>query len=665
MANGDLTPDSFQFQAEDLDINLKSNLDQGPPSDQEYDLMFQEFSNSVNSIVYPNYKSYTGPEYSPYKSNVELNDNEESLLKGMRQVKNSAPKNPTPIRPIMFNKRNTNYERYSNHPKFQELGFNPFRDNETLYNENSSFTDDFSRMTSQFPKLFYTGFVSSYRSIGDLFDDDSYFTGKDLDSAREFADAMRIGNSTRGGVGGFLNNLGLQSAYTFGIVANIAAEEALLSFVTGGGSLFSAPLRGTKKAIESVVEGTRLRQVADNTSSLMNGLNNVENSKTAYDAIRTGDSKLMSFLLPETMKSRQLLNTTSNTVENLTEIGKSVKTFGGFYRDMRSLNYALSEAKMEAGMVYDERIANGLAEKTRQSETGQLSDDDLQLIKDNANKSAMTTTLLNAPFIYFTNQLLLGNAFGTYNRSLARMLSDNTDALAKRTLRIKPKLGKDGKLLKDGLITKSDTGFKGFMQTRFQDGIAKGSAGMALRYFAANFGEGVQEVYQEAVSHGVGNYYDAITKDPISGTKDLFFSTLSESVASQFSGQGFHTFMSGFMMGGLVGPVQNVAFQGIPNFTRKYITDREGYAKEKAQFEEQLDLVVDGVNKAYSSFKEGPKDFLDLNVANAVVQKQVSEDMQEAVTMDSFYDYIEGKGISKFVNIHTLAMEMLICLEHN
>ncbi|MHA1986783.1 MAG: hypothetical protein ACW98D_09105 [Promethearchaeota archaeon] len=654
MANGDLTPNNFQFQAEDLDINLKSNLDQGPPSDQEYDLMFQEFSNSVNSIVYPNYKSYTGTEYSPYKSNVELNDSEETLLKGMRQVKNSASKNPTPIRPIMFNKRLTNYERYSNHPKFQELGFNPFRDNESLYNENSSFADDFSRMTSQFPKLFYTGFVSSYRSIGDLFDDDSYFTGKDLDSAREFADAMRIGNSTRGGVGGFLNNLGLQSAYTFGIVANIAAEEALLSFATGGGSLFTAPLRGTKRALESVVEGTRLRQVAENTTSLMNGLNNVEKSKTAYDAIRTGDSKLMSFLLPETMKSRQLLNTTSNTIDNLTEIGKRVKTFGGFYRDMRSLNYALSEAKMEAGMVYDERIANGLAEKTRQSETGQLSDKEIQLIKDNANKSAMTTTLLNAPFIYFTNQLLLGNAFGTYNRSLARMLSDNTDALAKRTLRIKPKLGKDGKLLKEGLITKSDTGFKGFMQTRFQDGIAKGSAGMALRYFAANFGEGVQEVYQEAVSHGVGNYYDSIIKDPISGTKDLFFSTLSESVASQISGQGFHTFMSGFMMGGLVGPVQNIAFQGIPNFTRKYITDREGYAKEKAQFEEQLDLVIDDVNKAYSSFKKGPKDFLDLNTANAVVQKQVSEDMQEAVTMDSFYDYIEGKGISKFVNIHTL-----------
>jgi len=659
MANGDLTPDNLQFTPEDVDVSTNNEYLQGPPSDLEYDIMFQNFSDSVNSIVYPTPQTPedygpSGENYNPYKSNVTLSDSEESMLKDLQNIVTSKPKNPKPLMPIMTNKRLTNYERYTNHPKFQELGFNPFRDNESLYNQNSGFMDDFSRTMGQFPKLLYTGFVSSYRSLGDLFDDDSYFTGKDLDSAREFSDAMRIGNSTRGGVGGFLNNLVLQSGYTFGIIGNVFVEEALFSFATGGGSLLSAPVRAVGRTVQSIKKATRFEELAEvGTRRMLNNLNSVDEAKTFFQAVKTGDSKLMSFILPETMETRRLLNTTNNAANNLTDIGKTMKTFGGFYRDLRSLNYALAEGKMEAGMVYDERIANGLASRMKQSETGVLSEEDLQIIKDGANKASMYTTLLNAPFIYFTNQLLLGNAFGTYNKSLARLLKDNTDPIAKRILRNKPILDKKtGKLVQKKPFSMADDGIKGYMQKRMNMGVG-GLSGLALRYFADNFGEGIQEVYQEAVAHGVGHYYDSIISDPTSATKGLFQASLSDAISSQFTGQGFHTFMSGFLMGGLVGPTQNLLFSGVPNFTRKYITDRKGYAQDKANLEAAVKSTVESYNKAFSAMTND-KDFFDFKTINVVSQKHASEQQQKAVDMNSIYDFLSAKDISKFQNIYTL-----------
>jgi len=653
MANGDLVPDNIQFQQEEFDPAVTPQVFPDAPSDLEHDLMLQEFSESVNNIIYPSDYGKTGRDYDPYKSKVVLSDTEESLLKGFKTISESAPKNATPLMPIMSNKRLTNYERYYNHPKFNELGFNPFRDNESIYNANSTFMDDFSRMSGQFSKLLYTGFVSSYRSLGDIFDDDSYFTGKDLDSAREFADAMRIGNSTKGGVGGFMNNLALQSGYTFGIISNIAVEEAVLSFATGGGSLFTAPLRTVGKITKSAANLMRGPAMAATAAGIVNKLKGVENAKTFWQATKTGDSKLMGWLLPETMQTRKLLNSGSNATKNLSDLAKNAKTFGGFYRDFRGLNFAIAEAKMEGGMVYDQRIANGLASRMEVSETGVLSDEDIQIIKDGANKASFYTTTLNAPFIYFSNQFLLGNAFGSYNRSLARMLGNNTDAVMKRIIRKKPVISKTGQVTK-GLAEKVGPGIGGAIKKRFSDGLLSGTAGGAMRYFSMNFGEGIQEVYQEAVSHGTGHYYDAIIKDPTLSTRNLLQSSVSEAMSSQISGQGFHTFMSGFMMGGLVGPVQNFVFSGVPNFTQKFITNREQFKKDQLTLEKAIDQTVEQYNSLWSDFQSDPSKFLDINIVNTIIQKQASEDKQAAMEKDWYNEFISNTDVAKFQNAYSL-----------
>ena len=42
--------------------------------------------------------------------------------------------------------------------------------------------------------------------------------------------------------------------------------------------------------------------------------------------------------------------------QNVANLAKQSTVFGGFYRDLRSLNLALAESKLEAGMVYNDMI---------------------------------------------------------------------------------------------------------------------------------------------------------------------------------------------------------------------------------------------------------------------------------------------------------------------
>ena len=83
-------------------------------------------------------------------------------------------------------------------------------------------------MWDQYGGPFQSSFYSGYRAIQDLFDGD-YRGGGDFEGAMAMENAMKIGNSTRGGFSQFANNFTLNSAYTFGILANIVAEEVVLA----------------------------------------------------------------------------------------------------------------------------------------------------------------------------------------------------------------------------------------------------------------------------------------------------------------------------------------------------------------------------------------------------------------------------------------------------
>jgi len=563
--------------------------------------------------------------------------------------------------PIKANIVSSNFERYYNHPKYSELGFHPYRDNESYYNANSTIWDDMTRMRGQLANLTSTGFVSAYRSWGDMFDDDSYFTGTDLDSAREFSDAMRIGNSSREGVGHFINNIVLQSGYTFGIIGSIAIEELALAAGTALTAGFLAPgaTLKTGKNIErlgrSITDIFGVKRAYSGTNAMLQSFNNADKARDFYSTIKAGGiavgAGLAKALAPETIFAIKRLGTAKNATQNLSNIVKAGSFYGGVYRDIRGLNYALSESKMEGGMVYDQVVANGYAIKSAENNGGSLTDKQLQAVIEGANNAAFYTTLTNAPVIYLTNQLTLGNAFGAYRKSLSRLIGDGFKGLPKGIAKGKTFI--KGKAAKDVFVNVGD-GFKGYLKRIKTVGIGRAGMGATLRYFSANVGEGIQELAQEAIAHGTEHYWQAIIKDPAAQNWDVWKTSVSSAIGSQFGAQGFETFMSGFLMGGIVQGPQKILFQGVPGL-KNHIFNGEELRQYKNNKKRYTDSLVDMYNKQWNRGVVNDLNLLlDPAKTNLVAQKTVSEENLQNALNQSQYDYMDGQQFSRFQNAVTI-----------
>ena len=497
--------------------------------------------------------------------------------------------------------RQEKFQRYYNHPQFNKLGFTPYSDMETTYNANSTIYDDYTRMWGQFSSLAGTGFVSGYRAIGDFFQGD--YIAPDLESADEFADAMAIGNSSREGGMAWTNNMLLNSGYTIGIISSIAVEEVALAAAAGfqGGlnpvsdaMLLTATARNIgrlKKLGSTVANSFNVTRMANQTRNMVKTFNQADNARDFWSMQKGATAGgALAFFAPETVAAIRNLKTTANGTQNMVNLAKQSTVFGGFYRDARSLNLAIAESKLEGGMVYNDMVREGSNILSRENYGQPVTPEQMINIEDKASRAAFKTTIINAPLIFATNQLVLGTAFGGFNKSFGRMVNDKVSDVGRRILKTKAVANP----FKD-----AGTGIKGVWNSFVNAGVKgnlKKSASTGLRYFAANFGEGIQEVSQEAVSAGTKGYYTALLTDPLAGGIDLFKENLNSAVSSQFSAQGFDTFMSGFLMGGVVSVPQKIFFQGIPAIYKR-ASDPKAYAEHKANRKTYVDSIIKSYNE--------------------------------------------------------------------
>ena len=146
--------------------------------------------------------------------------------------------------PIWANAKSINFDKYYPTDIFSDIGFTPYADMDKVYNQNETSGDFLTRFTPNFFSLFRSGRFANYRSLSDLFDGEGYTTAPDLEGAVTMEEAMRLGGSTTGSVGGFFANTALNWAYSAGIVYQIAVEEVIAAGLaaagaapTGGGSL--------------------------------------------------------------------------------------------------------------------------------------------------------------------------------------------------------------------------------------------------------------------------------------------------------------------------------------------------------------------------------------------------------------------------------------------
>ena len=535
---------------------------------------------------------------------------------------------------------NAFYDRYAAYgpETFAKVGFSPLRDNEALFNSRTTMWDDHKRMMqNSFWPLFANGFVAGPKSLGKMLTGD--FTGADLEESRAYTDAAAIGQTTKSGWGmGFANNLLMNFAYSAGIITEAIAEEAVaiaLAPETMGGSVFLATANATRN-LSKLGTGFKLLKGVEATKDVTNGLRAVNNTLKAVDNVKDARTFWQTAKGVVTSTLSPLKNTFTNLGDinqivtkggksyNLTNLAKIYKTAGGFYKDVRNFNMALSEARLEAGIVENQIYDNGYNQYY--DKFGEAPSDKVQKeLLRNAKEGSLDTLYWNTALIYVSNSITFNNLLGPRG---------GVGGFMRNTMKEVGSIG-GGKFGSLGKVIYNQ-GKKVF---QFQANTAKGlvkswasqpiykSAMGTLAYFKRNFTEGIQENLQEVISGANEKYYsDSFEQSAIrsheyhKGLSRYNLKSqnkyLTEEFKGQFSARGAETFASGFFMGMLAAPLNAAVPNMLVGYNRMF--NKEAYQKFKADKLEITKGVIENLNSI------GIKEFLDNKIFNLSTQEAVA-----------------------------------------
>ena len=111
-------------------------------------------------------------------------------------------------------------ERYYSVPSlYKKLGYSPWIDNETRYNKEITWFQDWKRSAKQAAAMIPVAFKSM--APWNVWSSDPL----DRESAEAMERANMIGRSSKTGIGGFFNNLTMNAGYTLGMGAEFVVEE--------------------------------------------------------------------------------------------------------------------------------------------------------------------------------------------------------------------------------------------------------------------------------------------------------------------------------------------------------------------------------------------------------------------------------------------------------
>ena len=561
---------------------------------------------------------------------------------------------------------NAFYKRYAAYgqEKFDEVGFHPLRDNEANFNARTTKWDDWSRMMNHsFWPLFGQGFASAPQSLAKLMKGDF---SSDTGQAEIYEEAAAIGQSSKGGVFGFVNNTALNFGYTAGIIVEAVAEElvgGLLAIPTGGTSLFAATANNAAK-IKRVVGG--IDEAVDGVKAVSQTVNSLKNVNSARAFWNAAGSKVGRFINPidNTFDAVQGIKKAKEAGDNITNLAKISRTAGGFYRDVRNLNMALAEGRLEAGMVqnhvYDKLYNEYYAEN------GEAPTDQEQQYMIQQSKEASANTLLwNTGLIYLSNKITFDNITSPRGglRNFMKSTVDDIQSVGGG------KFGNLGKIVYDK--TKKAFEFKKNNLKTLASSWWKEpgfkTAAKTIGYMKGNFSEGIQENLQEVIARVNERYYvdtfsskgrrsHEYAKGVLAINKGDYW---KEELGNEVSMQGLETFASGFVMGMPAGVLNNA----MPFLSTSYnrIFDKEGYETYKTNKIKITEGIVDSLNKINiedflnaRSFNYGAQDIiagikqtgtkkeaLDAELNSLVDAMQI---MVETNTTDVFIDKLKGYG---------------------
>lgn len=520
------------------------------------------------------------------------------------------------------------FERYYNHPKYKQLGFNPYLDNEGIYNAASSFTDDFRRTWGQWKTM-----------VGNAFVDAAGFgPASDREAAKNMEKAMAIGTSNRGGIGGFTNNLFLNSGYTFGIMAEILAEEAVLWGATAltGGLTAEAALARTGVNAERFIKGLfKAEEWAKKGNKIVNALDNMTDVNTArqvWNAAQTGAISTGKFIGKHALGETYNFLSNFNKLENVSGAAKTAMGFGSFYRDIRNARLAFGESALEGGMVENEMIRD-LYDDFVKKNGRNPNEDEASKIRTTAKTAALTTTWTNLPVIYFSNQIVLGNLTKSFS-PLKRILPIEEGRFFKTILT------KKGIEVVERNLTNAA---KSLIKPRTY-------AAFGANYFAANLAEGLQESAQEVISGANKQYYTNLYNNSLRGG---YYDSIADNIAKQFSPEGLEIFASGFFMGGIVSSASSVAV-GAKEKALKFFDPNYAAKKEEARKETMRKATV--LDEYYKDPLKWRNQHLNNLTEQEALQKQM-DDAEKSGDAKKFHDSKFRSMANQFWTVFETGME--------
>jgi len=652
-------PDDFQFQPIDemFDLDFDAESVQGM-GDYMKDL--EALAPAMNQFAMPidlpmSRHNSPKPGFDNFESFKKAFNSPTPFLGGQQQIKLQDP--------IVSGIKSSGYDRYARMDSFDRLGWRPDMDMESYYNANTTGWDDFKRSWRPWWNNFSSGFGSAFRSWGDLFSgDESYWTAADLEGATAMSEANRLGASTRGGTTGFLINLNLNAAQTLGTISEILAEELALAGATalteGGAAPVLLARTGKNfvkgvKSIGNLFDVTRTMRLG---KDVLSTLRTADKAKDFWSAAKAGGKLAGDFFTPELRATLKSFKSSESAARGLSNLAKTSKAFGAFYRDARALNLTMSESKLEAGFAYQDMFAENVERVMRENGGAQITPEQLGVINEEALRAASNSVLFNAPAIFITNKIVLGKALGGFSPQLRRIFNkvgNSKNIVRKTTVQnfIKNRAAGDtaSKLFQE-TSNKSVIG-KLFGWNKLKalgvKGSLKHSAGGILRYSAGGLSEGLQEVYQEGVAVGLVDYHSALLDSRNANRHDLQKAAFQAAFDSQKTGQGFETFLSGFLMGGLVQGPQRLMFEVLP----EYIQQKKD-PKQYEEYKKQRDEFVDRVNDIAEEVAKDPANYMSSSKMNFFSQQQSEQDGDKHMFQDDELGLRDSNDDSFIMNAH-------------
>jgi hypothetical protein len=539
------------------------------------------------------------------------------------------------------------YKRYADQANvYKKLGFSPWKDNETAYNKESSWLDNFKRSFSSAGTLAGLSFSGSlpwnaYSGTGDI--------GDAKIQERAFAE----GSDTRGGAGAWLNNQVLNSGFSVGVIGEFAAEEAVM---WAGSTLLAPESLGATWGAAAIQTGRKVEQVknafkvAEMAKSIGKGLNYVKDldwARDFYKGIVSGKTlaKVGKAVSPHTLDYFTEMGRLSKAGTELNGLVKTSRGVGAFYKDVRGIAAVLSESKMEAASV-ELQLRDKLIDDYYQQNGKMPSTQDYADIYATAKDGAVATYWWNVPGIYLSNKIVFEKMLTGF-----KPLAQTREALSQgfKNYAIKEETAGVYKPIKTGL--RQD--FKSLLsrETWKPANLTKNFLGKMAKYSTANIAEGLQEQYQEGISGAMKEYYaDRYEHPSLAGSRSAW-GYLGENMAKQVTTQqGWETFGSGFFMGGLLQFPQHMVMKTAGKIQEAW-KGQEGAQKARDAEEQRVNQTVNSLNAASTFLGQ----YMDPKQESTAVALRNTEDLEKAARNGDKYAHLNIVDDTLNDHFYTLA----------